>query len=363
MHEPKRYRILVSGACGVTSRSVVRALKKSTRFGNSCFIGTDVFANLYGLVEGEYHEIYRVPRCDHADYGSTIKDICNRERIDLALVIPELEVLYWTQNELPVPCLLPPQKFCAIAGSKSALHEALRDTGLVPDFMVADRDSLGSNSFQPHWGWPSWIRECELGSTSGRGSLLVHGSSELRAWMELNAGVDQFMISEYLPGRNLACHLLYFQGTLLRTGIYERLEYFMGRISPSGVSGNISRGRLLNDPRVLDCSTNAISTICRKTGELMNGLVAVDLREDSEGIPRITEINLRHVACTSAFADAGNNLAEAQVSATLGMIDQIETREVLYPPGNLILRDIDGRPAWIKDLALPEIGQPLRRLS
>jgi carbamoyl-phosphate synthase large subunit len=149
---------------------------------------------------------------------------------------------------------------------------------------------------------------------------------------------------------------LYHDGKLIKVGIYERIAYFMGRIAPSGISGNISRGRLLNDARVLAVSKSAVEEICRNTGETMQGLVAVDLREDARGNPMITEINLRHVACTSAFASAGNNLAEAQVFATLGMPDRVGDLDQSYPPGNYILRDIDGPALWVSGLELPPIG-------
>jgi carbamoyl-phosphate synthase large subunit len=179
---------------------------------------------------------------------------------------------------------------------------------------------------------------------------------ETHAWVTLNPKIESFMVSEFLPGRNYACHLLYHKGILIKIGIYERLAYFMGRIAPSGISGNISQGRLLNDARVLDVSKSAIETVCVLTGECMQGLVAVDLREDTHGNPMITEINLRHVACTSAFASAGNNIAEAQVFASLGMPERVGALDHPYPAGNYILRDIDGPALWISGLELPPIG-------
>jgi hypothetical protein len=56
------------------------------------------------------------------------------------------------------------------------------------------------------------------------------------------------MASEFLPGRNLACLLLFHAGRLIKLGCYERLVYFMGHTALSGVTGNIAQGRLINDP-------------------------------------------------------------------------------------------------------------------
>lgn len=359
MRDLSNLKILVTGACGVTSRSVVRSLKHSPHFGNSKFIGTDVCDNLYGIAERLYDVIYRVPHSADDRYTDTVNEVCKRENVDLAIVIPELEVIHWTRHEMPVPCLLPPKKFCCTAGSKTALYKMLEYSGVVPGYEIVARTALLAQGFAPASGWPCWIRDHGIGSTSGRGSLLATNCDELRAWVVLNPKIESFMISEFLPGRNFACHLLYHNGKLIKTGIYERLAYFMGRIVPSGISGNISQGRLLNDARVLDVSISAVETICRHTNETMRGLVAVDLREDPHGNPKVTEINLRHVACTSAFASAGNNLAEAQVFATLSMPDRVGTLEHTYPPGNYILRDIDGPALWVSELELPPLGSPV----
>lgn len=356
MREFGNLHILVTGACGVTSRSVVRSLKMSPHFGNARFVGTDICHNLYGIAEGLYDVVYRTPHSSDAGYTETINEVCNRERVDLAIVIPELEVLHWSKHKMPVPALLPPEQFCEIAGSKVSLYRALEKSGAVPQFAIFPRDQLMEPGFQSPVGWPCWMRDHEIGSTSGRGSLLVSNQEELRAWAVLNPGIAGFMISQFLPGRNFACHLLYHAGKLIKTGVYERLAYFMGNIAPSGISGNISRGRLLNDTRILKVSRSAVEAVCEQTGETMRGLVAVDLRENMQGDPMVTEINLRHVACTSAFASAGNNLAEAQVFATLGMMDRVGACHHEYPPENLILRDIDGPALWVSDLTVPPVG-------
>lgn len=358
MNSTAPIHILVTGACGVTSRSIVRALKSSHHFQQATFIGTDICDNLYGLAEGLYERIYRVGRVSDPDYAPCMNRIIAQERIDLAIVIPELEVLFWSRHELAAPCLLPPPEFCELAGSKRALYESLSESGTVPVYQIAAREALLAGEFAPTSGWPCWIRAHDIGSSSGHGSLLAHDVDELAAWAILHADIGSFMISEFLPGRNFACHLLYHHGNLIKTGTYERLEYFMSRTAPSGITGNITRGRLLNDDRVLATSRKAVEALCRMTGETMHGMVAVDLRENRHGLPMITEINLRHVACTSAFASAGHNLAEAHALATLDRPEDGGPLQHDYPEGNLILRDIDGAALWVEELELPPVGQP-----
>jgi carbamoyl-phosphate synthase large subunit len=203
---------------------------------------------------------------------------------------------------------------------------------------------------------PCWIRDFSEGNSCGKGSLLVTNVEEIHAWVVLNPGIDQFMVSEYLPGRNFACHLLYDHGQIVRIACYERTEYSMARTVMSGISGNISKGRLINDERLVTRSKHAVASILAQTGETMHGLVAVDFREASDGSPMITEINLRHVAATYAFAAAGFNLAEAHLLLTLGKALPGPV-EMTFPQGNMILRDIDGTPVWVGDYKELAVGE------
>ena len=131
----------------------------------------------------------------------------------------------------------------------------------------------------------------------------------------------------------------------------------MAKVAVSGITGNICRGRLVNDSRVCSAAEQAVRRIGGQTGEVMHGLVMVDLKENRRGEPLVTEINLRHVAGTWAFAEGGANMAETQVFATLGNLDHIGQVEGYFPRSNLILRDIDGVPILVKDCKRIAIGQ------
>ena len=351
--------LLVSGACGVTSRTIVRALRKSPRFSRTRLIGTDICDNPFGLFEGLYERIYRVPPLsDPHAYLACIRDISHAERVDAAIVVPELEVLFWATNHMPVPALLPPARFGKEAISKSRVYQLLKDTGLVPAHEILTREAILAGFICERFGGSVWLRDVSEGSTSGKGAIHVHSQEEAMAWMVLNKGISHFMASEFLPGRNLACIMLFKQGELIKLGCYERLEYFMAKTVISGVSGNISKGRLINDPKAVEVSKRAVEALCRHTGEVMHGLVTVDLRTDAEDNSKVTEINLRQVAAASAFAEVeGANLAEAHALATLGLWHDIGPLEVTFPPNNRLFRDIDGLPVFVPLYEEVAIGQ------
>lgn len=349
--------ILVTGACGVTPRAIARSLRASSAFSDARLVGADRGGNWYGFYEGLYDRVYRVSQPDDPGYSELVADICEQERIDVALVGPEAEVLFWSGREFPVPTLLPPPGLVAIAISKGKLYEALRETGLVPRYRIVSRHELLERRGVDLDGGPVWLRDYSDASSSGIGSIQVSEPEEAYAWAYLNPEIPSYMVAEHLPGRNIACCLLFHEGELLKAGSYERLEYFMGHLAVSGVTGNINRGRLINDERARTLAEQSVRFVADLTGETAHGLLTVDLREDHTGAFKVTEINVRHVAATSALADGGANMAEAQVLATLGRFDEVGKAVPHFADDNVILRDIDGAPLLLtgyRELAVGE---------
>lgn len=340
----------------MTPRAIARSLRLSPLFAGARLVGVDRGGNWYGFYEGLYERVYRVSQPGDPGYAELIAEICGKEEIDAAIVAPEAEVRFWSGREFPVPALLPPPGLVEIAISKDKLYEALRETGLVPRFSIASRADLLGRKLELD-GSPVWLRDHSEATSSGLGSLKVTDPEEAYAWAYLNPGIASYMVAEHLPGRNIAACLLFRDGELLKAGCYERLEYFGGHLAASGVTGNISRGRLLNDEPARTLAEQAVRTVAELAGEPAHGLLTVDLREDEAGEPKVTEINVRHVAATSALAAGGANMAEAQLLVTLGRDAEVGETVPRFPDENVILRDIDGRPIWLAGLDEPAVGE------
>jgi carbamoyl-phosphate synthase large subunit len=338
--------VLITGACGVTPRAIARSLRLSPAFADARLVGADRGGNWYGFYEGLYERVYRVSSPGDPGYEDLLAEICRKEEIDAAVVGPEAEVAYWAGREFPVPALLPPPGLVAIAISKGKLYEALRETGLVPRFSIVPREELLARRLELD-GAPVWLRDHSEATSSGIGSLKVTEPEEAYAWAYLNPAIPSYMVAEHLPGRNIAACLLFRDGELLKAACYERLEYFMGHLAASGITGNINRGRLINDERARALGEKAIRIVADLAGETAHGLLTADLREDATGALKVTEINVRHVAATSALAAGGANMSEAQLLATLDRVDEIGDVVPRFPDDNAILRDIDGEPIWL----------------
>ena len=345
--------ILVTGCFGVTARAIARSIKYSQNFCNSRLIGVDMGKNQFGLHEGLYQKCYKVPPAkNNLLYFECIKKIIKNEGIDMAIVVPELEVIEWCKEELSLPVILPSLVLAENLGDKMKLYSLLKmkNRALVPNYEIFNRKQILSE-FSEVINFienkPIWIRDFEIGSSSGKGSLLVSNIEELKAWVVLNKGINQFMLSEYLPGRNFAQCILYHEGEMLAHACYERLSYFMGHLVPSGISGNIDRGKLIFDQSVLTNADSALKLVADFLGEKLHGIFTIDLKGNEDEKPLITEVNLRHTAATSLFAAGGVNMVESQIYATLNMKSSIKKNILVFNDDNLLLRDIDGIPRWI----------------
>lgn len=349
-------RVLITGACAVTGRSVARSLRQSQIFGHDIeLIGADIDVNMYGFYEKLYDKIYVLPRGFGDDYVQLINSIIENEKLDAAIVTPEIEVIFWSRTNFNIPCLIPDALFCDIASCKEKLFDLLKETDYVPKSEIVKKEIIKAGYLE-NLEYPMWIRDASACTASAQGAFKAEDSAQARMWLERSTS-DHMQIAEYLPGKNYGCFCLYKNGKLLKQAVAERIDYLMAKVSITGITGNTSKGRLLNNAQVTVLAQKVISYICEKTNTTMNGMVVVDMREDRNGKPKVTEINIRHVAFSSSFANAGFNLAEYHLLATIGKENLLSPEiEMEYPKNNYILRDVDGLPIYVPDAKPFHVG-------
>jgi hypothetical protein len=158
--------------------------------------------------------------------------------------------------------------------------------------------------------------------------------------MTLHGNRSDFMISEFLPGRNYACKMLYINGQLLQTASAERIDYLLAAAAPSGISGMCARGRLLNRPDLVESSKCALERVSKAVGKQLHGMFTVDFKENTADKPLITEINIRPVSFNHAFTMGGVNFAETTVNAML--LDKFEPLKTgVFDKESYFIRGVD----------------------
>jgi len=341
--------ILITGVGGPTPRSFAHAITTyGSYFKDGAIIGTDANPMAIGLYQGDlFNYSERVPMADHSDYWPAIDALVSKYAIDYAIILPESEVLAWSRRKesvsLPCSTFLPDSRVCELLVHKSKTSDFLWELGVVPKSVAFDRSLCNIDELFDQLGVVFWVRADS--GTSGVGSLLIDGKDALISWVNINPQVTTFLASRYLPGRNVACKLLYWQGNLVRSACAERVSYIMSKTAPSGITGNTSFGRLINDSNLVEIAHSSMTSIFDTIGVPRHGFFTVDFKEDSSGKPLVTEINIRHVAFTQCFAAAGANLAED----TLRLMSEDPDFDKNYhmyefPEGLIFLRDVDDRP-------------------
>jgi len=345
--------ILITGVGGPTPRSFALSLKKYSSFASYRFVATDINPLAYGLYQEDlFDKSYIIPRPNSDSYWEMIEEIIKKESIDLAVVLSELEVLAWSKrmenDQVPCKALLPNSNLAELLFDKAKMTELLEPLLLVPKSISFSRDLQNFDKIFELLGSEFWVRSSS--GTSGLGSLKIDGVDSLKNWIQINPGVETFLASQFLPGRNLACKLLYYNGKLLRTATAERVNYIMAKVAPSGITGNTSFGRLLNETQIVETSVKAMDYLFALTGAKKHGFFTVDLKEDIQGNPLITEINIRHVAFTQCFAAGGANFAEDTIRLLAeDPLFDTKYRQYEFEKDLIFLRDVDQEPILMKE--------------
>lgn len=354
-------KILITGVGGPTPRSFAIALKKYSFYKRYELIGTDINPHSVGLYQDHlFSKTFIIPPAKRSnEYWEAIEKIVATEKIDIAVILPELEVIEWSKRKslgknFPCKALIPDLSIAELLVNKSRMTNALEKLGLVPPSVSFKRDNLDISKITDSIVYPFWVRSSS--GTSGLGSLKVESEEALKNWIYINPSVEEFLASMFLPGRNLACKLLYFEGDLVRAATGERVSYIMSKVAPSGITGNTSFGRLLNEPDLVSISIKAMEHLFELSGAKKHGFFTVDFKEDAFGTPFITEINVRHVAFTQCFAAGGANFAEDTIRLLDNDSSYIQDfKQYEFEPGLIFLRDVDSLPILMKENQLLSI--------
>jgi carbamoyl-phosphate synthase large subunit len=339
-----RRRILVTGAGTGASNNLVRSL----RAGDPSVFIVGGHADRFVLKKSSADRKYLMPAPDSPVFNRAMRRIVQAERIDL--IIPtgdaDVEALSEHRQSFPGRIFLPSRRVIRLCQDKYQLTMFLRARSVpTPEtYPVTDLAKIGELFESLKGRVPIWCRART--GTRSLGAAPVTNPEQARSWIsywEELRGVPatSFTLSEYLPGRDFLCQSLWHRGALVLANTFERLSYFGGENSPSGVSSLSSLAKTVVDRRVLDTCGSAI----RVLGRSLSGAFSVDLKEDRGGVPCITEINAgRFFIGMTAFDHVGkHNMPHTYVKLALGeevsFRDEYDAVEDYY-----LVRDLDTLP-------------------
>ena len=313
--------VAITGAGGPLGVNFTRSLKESPL--KLRLIGTD--ANRWHLPLSLCDETFLIPLARESDgYRAAIAAIAARE--GLAALIPthpvevrQIAALRDAGELGEIGTALPRSEVLAVADDKRATQERLEAAGLpVPRSLRLEDPADVATAFEQFaaGGAPVWVRGAGApGLGIGGAALPCRDAAVARAWVEHHRGWGHMAASEYLPGANLTWMGLFAAGRLLAAGSRERLEYVLPHVAPSGVTGAPAVSRTIARADVAALGEAAVRAI----DDAPHGAYFVDMKEDSSGAPRVTEINAGRCGTTVHFyTRAGCNFPALLTRLALG---------------------------------------------
>lgn len=152
-----------------------------------------------------------------------------------------------------------------------------------------------------------WCRS--IRGAGSKAALPVSSIEQAESWANYwinnrGAHLEDFMLSEYLPGREFAVQTFWRDGELLHSQARERLVYFFGSIMPSGQSSTPAVARTVNEDNVYITAHKAIKSISEKP----HGIYCVDLKENKNKSIIPMEVNYgRFFTTNDFFSNVGVN--------------------------------------------------------
>jgi carbamoyl-phosphate synthase large subunit len=210
---------------------------------------------------------------------------------------------------------------------------------------VLIESSADIEAARDRFGLNFWLRSNTGGG--GRGSLHVENRSIydlVNYWIDEYDGWGEFAAWEYLPGANYGVDSLWKNGEPVLSHVKRRGNYGFSSDILSSVSGATNVIHSLSDSderqRVLETAHNAV----RSVAESPNGLFTVDLKADSNEIPKVTELNPGRFLGTSGLYFGYTDHPLPKIYLDIGCNGSSHQSIKNVPEGNTLLRFFDQPP-------------------
>jgi biotin carboxylase len=305
-------RILVTGAGGSPAVNFTRSLRKAPE--DIYLVGTD--SDKYYLMRAEVDKRYLVPSAKDPLYIDVINKIIDDEQIEFvhAQNDTEVNVLSANRDKLHAKTLFPTQETIDTCQDKYLSFEKWDAAGIrVPKTYIVKTEEEVQQRLE-QFGGKMWLRATS--GAGGRGSLPVYDLETAVNWLNFQKGWDgSFTASELLEKDSITWMSIWNQGELVVAQGRRRLYWELSKLSPSGVTGATGAGETVADPVLDDIAQKTVLAIDKKP----NGLFAVDLTYDKDGVPNPTEINIgRFFTTHQFFTELGINMPYMFVKLAYG---------------------------------------------
>jgi hypothetical protein len=296
-----KLNILVLGSGGNASRNYVSSLKLDQETINKV-IGIDINPNAkYFSNTDEVHILNSAEKSEKIDF---INSIIKSENIDYIHAQPDQEVKFLANNRNFLNCKSLSYDIDSLLNFQdkeisNKIWSKLFNTVQTYTYLEIKKNNQLFEKLLLATG-KAWIRK-SIGAGSS-GALPITSFQDAENWVNYwkinkNALESDFIISEFLPGKEFAVQIMFWEGELVHLQARERVEYFFANQMVSGQSSTPSISRTITNPNVEKTSLKSVLEI----QETPHGIYCVDLKENSKGEVIPMEVNYGRFFTTTYF--------------------------------------------------------------
>lgn len=304
-------RILVTGAGGSASYNYIESLRNNPDKEKFYIVGADV--SPYHIELANVDKRYILPKISDANYIDKLNSLIKKEQIDFLHIQPDSELYFISEhrNLIATKMLLPSHEMVSICQNKMELTVLLKKADVnVPEayFIRSKKELRVAMDVLLKTNEKVWVRA--IRGAGSKAALPVKKYAQAKMWIEYwkemqGLGYGDFMVSEFLPGKEYAFQSFWMNGKLLMSQARERVQYIFGNLTPSGQSSSPSVAVTVVNQEVNDVASRAI----RAADPSATGVFCVDLKTDKNGKVMVIEINAGRFFTTSYFfSQAGINM-------------------------------------------------------
>jgi hypothetical protein len=352
----RNIRALITGAGTGSSGNLIRALRAMDPKPYVVGVSEDRFNLKLSLADRNY----LTPALSSDQYVEAISEIVSRERINVVMPTDDSAVraLSDWRHRFPIDLLLPRPDTIELCQDKYKLNLFLRQRGIPTPRTsriksLRDLDKVFTKLPRSSLLWC----RARYGSRS-LAAIPVTAAEQARAWITQwrdlrGVKVSDFTLAEYLPGRHIIVQSTWHAGNLLRAQPIEVLSYFAAGNNPSGIFSLSNLAKTVLAPEALQVALRAVRALERRP----SGTFIVELKESSQGVPSITEINAGRfpAGVTALLAIGDDNMVAGFALAAVG-----DARVAAEPHGSdleyYLVRDIDTIPGVLSAADLLQDG-------
>jgi len=348
-------RILVTGAGGSAGIGFTRCLKAAQE--KMFLVGTDS-SNLLIHFSETNRKILILP-ASSPEYIEVLNGIIEEFKVEFVHAQPDIEIAAISRNreKIQANVFLPDKETIEICHDKFKSNEIWRGKGIPAAKTILITDEKVLKMAFDKVDSPLWVRANR--GAGGKGSLLVEKCEHAKAWIDYWTGWGNFLASEYLPGANFGWDGLFKDGELVCSQTKQRLEYVLQGASPSGVTGTTGVAKSIKREDIDEIAKKAIYAI----DQTPNGAFSVDLKENVNKIPCVTEINPGRFLSSSLhfFHQAKCLLPYLYVKLAYG--EKISSADIprQISPGTILIRGLDKSPILLDEEKLGRLSHEKER--